>query len=394
MPREVTLTLRKPLEDVLAQGHPWVWRDAVEAFHAEPGDVATVRSRRGAFVGRGIIDDGPIAARLWTTRDEPLADALLRARANDALALRRSFVDGETTAFRLVHGEGDRAPGMVCDVYADVAVLRPDGAGAAVWCERFADALSPAFESLGVRTVLLRRSLEGERRREVSALRGAVPEGLTEVREHGMTLLADLAHGQKTGLFLDQREARRRVRALAKGRRVLNLYGYTGGFSVAAGLGGAAEVTTVDHAPAAVALATETWRANGLPPDAHRAVVSDVAAFLSDRARSGSRWDLVIADPPSFAPREDALPEALRAYRTLHASAATKVSPGGMYLAGSCSSHVRREAFAQTVAEGFAKAKRIAQRVAFITAPEDHPVLCAFPEGEYLKNLLVRAVSA
>lgn len=394
MTREVTLTLRKPLEDVLAQGHPWVWRDAVEPFSAEPGDVATVRSRRGGFVGRGIVDDGPLAARLWTPRDEPLTDALLRARANDALALRRTFLDGETTAFRLVHGEGDRAPGMVCDVYADVAVLRPDGAGAARWCERFAEALSPAFESLGVRAVLLRRSLEGERRREVSALRGAVPEGLTAVREHGMTLLADLAHGQKTGLFLDQREARRRVRALAKGRRVLNLYGYTGGFSVAAGLGGATEVTTVDLAPAAVALATETWKANGLPPDAHRAVVSDVAAFLSDRARSGSRWDLVIADPPSFAPREDALPEALRAYRTLHASAATKVSPGGMYLAGSCSSHVRREAFAQTVAEGFAKAKRIAQRVAFITAPEDHPVLCAFPEGEYLKNLLVRAVSA
>lgn len=393
MPREVTLTLRKPLEDVIAQGHPWVWREAVDPFHADPGDVATVRSRRGAFVARGIVDGGPIAARLWTTRDESLSDDLLRARVRDASALRRAVITPDTDAFRLVHGEGDRAPGLVCDVYGDVAVLRPDGAGADRWRERFAEALAPTLESLGVRTVLLRRALEGSRQREVSALVGAVPGAVKSVREHGMTLLVDLAHGQKTGLFLDQREARRRVRALSAGRRVLNLFGYTGGFSVAAGLGGATEVTTVDLAPKAVALADETWRANGLDPAAHRGVVSDVAAYLSDRARAGSRWDLVIADPPSYAPKETALDDALKAYRALHASAVAKVSPGGLYLAGSCSSHVRREAFLQTIREGFAKARRVAQAVDVFGAPGDHPVLLAFAEGEYLKNAVVRALA-
>ncbi|MEZ4392385.1 MAG: class I SAM-dependent rRNA methyltransferase [Polyangiales bacterium] len=393
MPREVTLTLRKPLEDVIAQGHPWVWRDAVDPFHADPGDVATVRSRRGAFVARGVVDGGPIAARLWTTRDESLSDDLLRARVRDASALRRAVIPPDTDAFRLVHGEGDRAPGLVCDVYGDVAVLRPDGAGADRWRERFAEALAPTLEALGVRSLLLRRALEGSRQREVSALVGAVPEAVKPVREHGMTLLVDLARGQKTGLFLDQREARRRVRSLAAGRRVLNLFGYTGGFSVAAGLGGAVEVTTVDLAPRAVALADETWRANGLDPAAHRGVVSDVAAYLSDRARAGSRWDLVIADPPSYAPKETALDDALRAYRALHASAVAKVSPGGLYLAGSCSSHVRREAFLQTIREGFAKARRVAQAVDVFGAPGDHPVLLAFPEGEYLKNAVVRALA-
>lgn len=392
--REITLTLRKPLEEVIAQGHPWLWRDAVEPFHADAGDVATVRGRRGNFVARGIIDDGPIAARIWTTRDEALSEELLRARVSEANALRRKVISADTDAYRLVHGEGDRAPGLACDIYGDVAVLRPDGAGAARWAERFAAALTPSLDALGVRTLVLRSATEGTRQREVTALRGSVPDGVKAVREHGMTLLVDLAHGQKTGLFLDQREARRRVRALSAGRRVLNLYGYTGGFSVAAGLGGALEVTTVDIAPRAIALADETWRANGLDPSAHHAVASDVTAYLSDRARAGARWDLVIADPPSFAPRESALDEALRAYRSLHARAATKVAAGGLYLAGSCSSHVRREAFLQTIAEGFAKSRRVAQAVDVFGAPGDHPVLLAFPEGEYLKNVMVRALSS
>lgn len=393
MPREVSLRLKRPLEDAIAQGHPWIWRDALEPFRAEPGDVAAVRNRRGAFVARGIVDAGAIGVRVWTARDEALSAPLLRARVDASLALRRAVLPAETDAFRLVHGEGDRAPGLVCDVYRDVAVVRPDGEGADAWAEAFVDALSGCFDDLGVRTVILRRAGEGARRREVTAVRGEIPEGAYAVRERGMTLLVDLARGQKTGLFLDQRDARHRVRMLAKGRRVLNLYGYTGGFSVAAGMGGATDVTTVDIAPGAVALADETWRANGLAPGAHHGVVSDVAAFLADRARAGARWDLVIADPPSFAPREESLDEALRAYRALHASAIAKVSPGGFYLAGSCSSHVRREAFLQTIREGAARAKRVLQAVDVFGAPPDHPVLLAFPEGEYLKNALLRVLA-
>ena len=207
-----------------------------------------------------------------------------------------------------------------------------------------------------------------------------------------MTLRADLRAGQKTGLFLDQRESRWRVRAMARGLRVLNLYGYTGGFSVAAGLGGARAVTTVDVAPGAVTLAQETWEANSLDAATHRAVTADVQDFVATEARRGARYDLVIADPPSFAPREDALEAALKTYRALHTGCLGLVAPGQWYLAGSCSSHVTRAAFVDTLREAALRARKVLQVVDHWGPPPDHPTLAAFPEGEYLKNILVRVI--
>lgn len=387
-PAPVTVRLRRDLARALQEGHPWVYRDALEPHSAPPGAVVTVLDARGRFVARGLADAGPLAVRVFTTRDETLGPALLAARFAQARALRARVVPAETDAYRLVHGEGDRLPGLVCDVYGPYAVLRLDGAGALAWRDAAVEALVPTLRAVGVRGLLVRHG-RAETRTVEAAWGEAVPARVS-VKEHGMTLLADLHQGQKTGLFLDQRGSRQRVRALARGLRALNLYGYTGGFSVAAGLGDAARVTTVDIAPAAVALATETWAANGLDPSRHEAVAADVPAFLA--AHPQARWELVVADPPSFAPNEAALPAALKSYRALHTACLARLAPGGFYLAGSCSSHVTREAFLATLTEAAGKARRVLQVVDAWGAPGDHPTLAAFPEGGYLKNVLCRVL--
>ncbi len=390
-----TLRLAKALETRLRAGHPWCYADALRDASGVPGEVATLLDRRGRFLGRGLVDGGPLHLRVWTTRDEPLDEALLRRRLERARELRRDVVPAATSAYRLLHGEGDRVPGVTLDVYGAAegptryGVLRLDGGGARVWRSRWVDVLEDTLargEGDEALTGLLVRGGRGE---APTLGFGSAPPAPLRVTEHGMTLLADLQAGQKTGLFLDHREGRRRVRELARGRRVLNLYAYTGGFGVAAGIGGASRVTNVDVAPAAVALAEATWAANGLDPARHRAVVADVPRFL---AEDEAREDLIVADPPSFAPRESAVPQALESYRKLHTACLRRLLPGGVYLAASCSSHVTPEAFAATVRDGARKARKTLQLLDRWGSPPDHPRLAAFPEGDYLKALLLRVV--
>jgi 23S rRNA (cytosine1962-C5)-methyltransferase len=400
---EPALRLRKPLERALREGHPWVYRDAVQPSGSAGGElpagvVARLIDAKGRFVARGITDAGPIALRVFTLRDESVGASLFASRVNRAAELRdRVLPPSESTdAYRLLHGEGDRLPGFVCDVYGPFAVLKTDGAGALAHWPTALEALVPALEKRGVDTVLRReggRTSSAKQQGEPRAVRvhGAreVPAAMT-VREHGMALRVDLLHGQKTGLFLDQRESRAKVRSVARGLRVLNLYSYTGGFSVAAGLGGAKAVTSVDIAPGAIALAQETWGSNGLAEAAHETVVADVPAWIQQATKERRRFDLVIADPPSFAPNDASVPTALKSYRALHAACLGLVASGGWYLAGSCSSHVTREMFVDSLEESAGRAGKVLQVIDAWGAPGDHPRLLAFPEGDYLKNVLMR----
>lgn len=383
-PRE--LRLRRPLERIVAHGHPWIYRDALEPFEAAAGSVVTVQDRRGRFLARGLAEAGPIGVRVFTLRDEPVDAALFERRVGEALELRDRIAPPETDALRLLHGEGDRLPGVVCDRYGRVAVLRFDGEAAAVWQAELGEGLRAALAGRGVDTLLLRSGRGAGKR--VETLWGAPPPMPMEVREHGMILLADLMRGQKTGLFLDHRESRRSVRGLAHGLRVLNLFGYTGGFSIAAGLGGALEVVTVDSAAPALGLATEGWRRNRLEPGAHRAEAADVEAYLA--AAEAGRFDLVVADPPSYAPNEESVSRALKAYRRLHEGVLGLIAPGGWYLAASCSSHVDRAAFEETLREAAHARRRPLQIAGRWGAGADHPVPLGFPEGEYLKVVLAR----
>ncbi|MBM4360751.1 MAG: class I SAM-dependent rRNA methyltransferase [Deltaproteobacteria bacterium] len=391
MPQAPTVILRKKLERALAQGHPWLWRDALVPHDWPAGTTVEVHDRRGNFLARGITDGGALGVRIWTTDPREALDRRLFARRFDeALQLRRRVTPPRTGGIRLLHGEGDRTPGVVCDVYGEVAVVKLDGDGIARWHADVLEALRGPLGALGVETLLLRNGRREEAQCDV--VWGTQPEGPLTFEERGMTLWVDVVHGQKTGMFLDHRESRARVRELAADARVLNLFGYTGGFSIAAGLGGARHVDTVDLAGPALALAERGWESNGLDASGHRCHRADAFAFLEHAAARRERWDVIIADPPSFAPSEEALEAALASYRKLHAACLAVLAPGGLYLGASCSSHVRRDAFDESILAGAARARRSLQLLDSWGAAPDHPRLPAFPEGDYLKSTLVRAL--
>ncbi|MBN2361822.1 MAG: class I SAM-dependent rRNA methyltransferase [Deltaproteobacteria bacterium] len=375
--------LIKPLERTVARGHPWVFRDALAPFDIAAGAIVDVLNRRSRFLARGLVDAGPIGVRVLTTVEEPIDESWLVRRLLEALAARDRLDLADTDALRLVHGEADRLPGLVVDQYGEVVVLVLDGSVWNGWRPTLSAALQPLLDARGV-TALLRRHGRGSRK-AVETWWGAVPTAPIAVRELGMALLVDVARGQKTGLFLDHRDSRRRVRELAAGRCVLNLFGYTGGFSVAAGLGGAVRVVTVDSAAPAIDLARRNWQLNGLPAARHLAVSAEVEPFL---AGNRERFDLVIADPPSFASSQRSVSSALRAYTALHRSALAAVAPGGWYLAASCSSHVGRRAFETTLTEAAQRNRRPLRIAERWGAAADHPLRPEFPEGDYLKVAL------
>jgi 23S rRNA (cytosine1962-C5)-methyltransferase len=388
MPRAVRLT--RPLERTLYAGHPWIYRDALAPFQAEPGEPLDVFDKRGRLVAKGIAESGPIAVRVFTTRPKERIDqALFRERLEQALSLRERAIPPETDAYRLLHGEGDRFPGVVCDRYGEFAVVKLDGEAILAFRDTLASVFKEVLTPRGIRGALVRTSRK--QGALVEPLFGAEPPREVTVHERGMQLIANLWDGQKTGLFLDHRESRARVRSLARGASVLNLYGYTGGFSVAAGLGGATRVTTVDVAKPAIDLARRTFVANGLDAAMHQAIARDVPEYLIEAETSGEHHDIIIADPPNFAPSQDKLDVALESYATLHAACLKLLTPGGLYLAASCSSHVRMQDFLESLREGARRAKSVLTLLEQTGAPFDHPRLFAFPEGDYLKVVLCRA---
>jgi 23S rRNA (cytosine1962-C5)-methyltransferase len=349
------------------------------------GEEVSIVAADGQRVGRGIFDPGsPISVRVWTRGNVAIDADLVRARILRAVAIReRLFADGRTTAYRLVHGEGDRMPGIVIDRYGDVGVVRADGVAAEVVVRRFAETIAQTLSATGIRSLVLRAQPRGEAV-SIERLSGQPSPATVEVAEHGVPFLVDLAKGQKTGAFLDQRENRRRVGELAAGRSVLNLFSYAGGFSLHAALGGALRVTSVDVAAGAHATAQASFRLAGVDPGAHDFVTADAFAFLRQAHERGASWDLVVSDPPSFAPNEKSLGRALAQYRALHRACADVLSPGGIFCASSCSSHVDAPAFAATLDDA-ALGRYDLSLLELFGAPADHPTLAAWPEGRYLK---------
>jgi 23S rRNA (cytosine1962-C5)-methyltransferase len=388
MPKPRIATISAGAASAVLRGHPWIWREAVtRAPAATTGDAVVIHDPQGRAVGQGLWDaSSPIAARIYLRAIEPALDArVIVAAVARAFARRDRWKDDrETSAYRLCHGEGDRVPGVVIDRYADVAVLRFDGDAIAVWLPALVEGIWPLLEALGIRSFALRarRGEEGDER--LRPLAGNPPPETITVRENGVFMVVDLLRGQKTGAFLDQRDNRRRVRELARGRRVLNLFSYAGGFSTAAVLGGAERVTSVDLAQAAHATAQISMRANGIDPSAHAFVTADAFAFLESAHKKGERWDLVVSDPPSFAPSEKSRPRALTAYRRLHGACAAVLAPRGILCASSCSSHVSMEDFATTLDDS-ALSRSDLCLVETHGPPWDHPTLPGWPEGRYLK---------
>ena len=389
-PEHVHVQLRKPLRRTLRRGHPWVFRDALARLTCKPGDVVSIVDERNRLIARGWAEEGPIAVRVLTTENEAIDTEFLKRRVEAAATLRARMVPPQTDTYRLLHGEGDRLPGVVCDVYGRHATLKLDGSATLLWRDSIVSALMPTLKGRGIEGLMLRTGRRGQKK--VSQVWGQPCPQKVVVTEQGLQLSVDLVHGQKTGMFIDHRTARRVTRRIAAGLRVLDLYSYIGGFSASAGLGGAASVTTVDVSAGAIEAARETWALNGLDPAYQDAVVADVPKFLEEQLGRGRLFDLIIADPPSFAPNHASKPAALNAYQKLHEACCRLLAPRGYLLAASCSSHVDRDDFEMCLIEGADKARRNLQVLDRWGAPPDHPRLLGFPEGDYLKSVLSRAV--
>ncbi|HEY3497980.1 MAG TPA: class I SAM-dependent rRNA methyltransferase [Polyangiaceae bacterium] len=377
MPRP-SVKLSKELARSIRKGHPWVYRDAVAgAPKFDDGTLVDVRGKDNRWLATGFWDgSSPIAVRVLSRERFEEIEPLLRARLDAALERRLARLDRtRTTAFRWVHGEADELPGVHVDVYGEVAMLRFDGAGAR------AAYRSLAGELARTKAWPIARALDRESRSAA---------GTIEVLENGLRFLVDLAHGQKGGLFLDQRENRAEVEARSSGRRVLNLFGYTGAFSLYAARGGALRTDTVDQAKPAIAAARRNFELNGFATDADHAGfhARDAFEFLDEAKRKRKAWDLVICDPPSFAKSRSSLPSARKAYRRLFALAAAVVTPGGIFCPASCSSHFSRQEFSAAVKDAVATLGRRFELERLAGAGFDHPVIPAFPEGDYLKFAL------
>jgi 23S rRNA (cytosine1962-C5)-methyltransferase len=388
MAKSHVATVTAGAASAVLRGHPWIWRNAVTRVSpgATTGDAITLSDPAGRAIGQGLWDAAsPIAARIYARSGDRALDAGTLVAAVERAVGRRSRwkEDRDTTAYRLCHGEGDRVPGIVIDRYAEVAVLRLDGDAIAVWLDSLVSGVWPLLRALGVRSFVL-RGVRGDSEDRVRPLAGdSAPDSIT-VRENGTLMVVDLLRGQKTGAFLDQRDNRRRVRELARGRRVLNLFSYAGGFSTAAVLGGAEHVTSVDIVQAAHATAQASMHANGIDPSAHTFVTADAFVFLAAAQQKKQNWDLIVSDPPSFAPSEKSRPRALTAYRRLHGACAGVLGRQGILCASSCSSHVSAEDFATTLDDA-ATGRSDLSLVAMYGNPWDHPTLPGWPEGRYLK---------
>lgn len=377
----------------LSTGHPWVYRDHVpRGFSAPPGTWVNVRS--GRFSAFALWDpDSPIALRIYSRSGIPDA-ALIEMRVRAALSLREEVgITHSASAYRWIAGEGDALPGIVVDRYGPYAALVVDSRALEPLLPKVVQALSRAARLQGI-VRKIRGDDDAHEGVRLEVLSGRAPPPDLIVEEHGLRFRARLHEGQKTGLFLDQRENRRTVEKWSSGRRVLNLFGYTGGFSVYAARGGAMAVTTVDVAEGALDDARENLRLNGFDPDAHELVAQDAFVFLREASSRRQTFGLVVCDPPSFARSRAHRDRAMQAYERLHAAALAVTEPGGFYAASSCTTQVGPDAFRETLAIGARKAGKRLQIVHDAGHAPDHPVLASHPEGRYLKFIVSRITNA
>ncbi len=389
------LSLAKDLARHLRAGHPWVFKQALAQLPKLPAGAIVDVVDKGRFVARGYFDPHSAISVRVLTRDESEAvdGAFFRRRVARAAALRASLLDlRETDAYRLVHGEADGLPGVIVDLYAGWAVLKLYSAGLTPHREAILTAVRaavPALKGIVGRDESDRGDQEGEGAPGRMLWGEPAPETVA-IKENGVAFQVDVYQGQKTGFFLDQRDNRRLVRDLAKGRDVLNCYAFTGGFSVNAAVGGARQVTSVDLDADAVALCRRNFKENGLSAEAHDFLAADVPDTLKAFADQGRRFDLVILDPPAFAKSQKAVEAAVSGYTALNRVALSVLKEDGLLCTSSCTARVSGEQFLEAVKEAAFKAEVDLQLVHQRFQQPDHPVLLQFPQGRYLKFFVLR----
>ena len=388
-----TLRLRRGKEESLDRLHPWVFSGALTEMprDIDEGTVVRVAAADGRLIGVGHFQIGSIAVRMLDFADTSIDEAFYAGRLNDAYALRRALglQRPDNTAFRLVHGEGDFLPGLVVDIYGDTAVLQAHSPGMHFARDIIARELT-RLPGAGIANVYYKSEttlpfkarLDPQNDYIIGSYSGNV------ATENGLKFHIDWLRGQKTGFFVDQRDNRALLGRMAAGRRVLNMFCYTGGFSVYAMAGGATEVVSVDSSAKAVTLTEANVKLNFPDTDTrHRAVAEDAFKHLDAMQRGA--YDLIVLDPPAFAQHRSALHNALQGYRRLNARAFEKIAPGGILFTFSCSQAVSREQFRVAVFSAAAQSRRRVRILHQLTQPADHPVSIYHPEGEYLKGLVL-----
>ena len=389
--------LRRGKEESLERRHPWVFSGAIERIteHLAPlseGDLVDVVTKSGDFIARGHWQIGSIAVRVLTFDDEQIDQNWWNRRVSEALGVRKALglVDNaDTTCYRLVHGEGDLLPGLVIDIYERTAVVQCHSVGMYHSRNAIAEALREAYGDK-LEAIYDKSSQTLPFKADLGAIDGYLwgrcEERDNVVLENGLKFKVNWEEGQKTGFFIDQRVNRDLVRQYSKGRKVLNTFCYTGGFSVAALAGGAKEVVSIDLSERAVKLADENVRLNFGDDAPHQAIACNAVEYLKD---IDSSYDLIILDPPAFAKHHKVLGNALQGYKKINARALEKIRPGGILFTFSCSQAVSRDLFRTTIFTAAAIAKRKVRIIGQLTQPADHPINIYHPEGEYLKGLVV-----
>ena len=388
------IILRKGKEESLGRFHPWIFSGAIHHTEGdsplEEGDIVEVLSSEGYFLAFGHWQVGSIAVRVLTFKRQPIDGAFWQKRLAAALDVRRTIgVAGreDNNIYRLVHGEGDNLPGLVVDIYGETAVMQAHSVGMHVCRNEIAAALREVMHE-SVKAIYYKSEttlpFKAQLGQENGFLWGESSDDVA--RENGLAFHIDWLKGQKTGFFVDQRDNRSLVEQYARGRKVLNMFCYTGGFSVYAMRGGAKVVHSVDSSAKAVELVNANMELNFPGDQRHKAYAEDAFRFMSQMQDD---YDLVILDPPAFAKHKDALRNALRGYTKLNAKAFEKIKPGGILFTFSCSQAVNKDNFRTAVFTAAAMARRKVRILHQLHQPADHPVNIYHPEGEYLKGLLL-----
>lgn len=384
--------LKRGKDESLKRFHPWVFSGAIAKADAkiEEGELVEIINSDNEFIAIGHAQIGSIAVRVLTFKREPINVAFWEHRLAVAYDLRRSIGLAEsenTNAYRLVHGEGDNLPGLIIDVYDRTAVMQAHSVGMHVCRMEIAQALQKVMAGV-IDNIYYKSETTLPYKAELGQEDGYIVGGGEEcvARENGLLFHVDWLQGQKTGFFVDQRDNRSLLEKFSKGRSVLNMFCYTGGFSFYAMRGGAKLVHSVDSSQRAIDLTNENVQLNFPSDPRHEAYAEDAFKYLD---RMGDQYDLIILDPPAFAKHRDALRNALRGYTRINAKAFEKIKPGGILFTFSCSQAVNKDQFRLAVFTAAAQSGRNVKILHQLHQPADHPINIYHPEGEYLKGLVL-----
>lgn len=385
----IQCVLKKTREKPVEGHHPWIFSGSIDEIEEgfKAGDLVRVYAYDKRFLGVGYLNPrSQIAIRMLTFRDEVIDAAFFERRIKEAILIRERFLPPKTTAYRLIHSEGDFLPGLIVDRYGDFLVAQFLTAGIDAWKECIVKILEKSMPAKGIfeREEAYVSEWEGLEPK-VQVLSGAEPPDYVQITENGLDFVVDIRQGQKTGFFLDQRQSRKRVQEISKGKRVLNSFAYTGAFSVYALAGGAEEVVTLDSSEPALNTAKVNFQKNGFDPNLHTFIKEDVFTYLRDTRQE---FDLIILDPPALCAKKQDVLQAARAYKDVNLYGIKRLAKSGLLLTCSCSSYVTPDLFQKILFAAAKDAKRNLRILDKTAHDFDHPINVYHPEGEYLKSFL------